>query len=50
MNVPEVWNFFSYCSGSITRRVAGCVTITEWPNFNMKPVVAQDLENQTWKI
>ena len=43
MNLPEVWNFFSYCSGSMKRgEFLGKRTITEWPNFNMKPVAAQD--------
>ena len=43
MNVPEVWNFFSYCPGSMKRgEFPGKRTITEWPNFNMKPVAAQD--------
>lgn len=43
MNVPEVWNFFSSCSGSMKRgELLGKRTITECPNSNMKPVAAQD--------
>lgn len=44
MNVPEVWNFFSSCSGFYeTRRVSWeSGQLLNAPHFNMKLATAQD--------